>query len=101
MSQGRLTTAAWDKKPGALPAGFTVYFTLGLALFQQDSCDDVAEHMVGGVPELGDLCVHEVSLEGRNDDEVNERERRGDDDRQRETEPGADAPKRVHVSRKR
>ena len=42
-----------DKKPGALPAGFMVYFTLGLALFQQDSCDDVAEHMVGGVPELG------------------------------------------------
>jgi hypothetical protein len=42
-----------DKKPGALPAGFMVYFTLALALFQQDSCDDVAEHMVGGVPELG------------------------------------------------
>src|ERR1700748_1339649 len=42
-----------DKKPGALPAGFMVYFTLGLALFQQDSCDDVAEHMVGGIPELG------------------------------------------------
>ena len=30
-----------------------VYFTLGLALFQQDSCDDVAEHLVGGIPELG------------------------------------------------
>ena len=29
-----------------------VYFKLGLALFQQDSCDDVAEHMVGGVPQL-------------------------------------------------
>ena len=43
-----------DKKPGALPAGFMVYFTLGLALFQQDSCDDVAGHMVGGVPELGE-----------------------------------------------
>ena len=42
-----------DKKPGALPAGFMVYFTLALALFQQDSYDDVAEHMVGGVPELG------------------------------------------------
>jgi Insertion element 4 transposase N-terminal len=42
-----------DKKPGALPAGFMVYFTLALALFQQDSCDDVAEHMVGGVPGLG------------------------------------------------
>ena len=42
-----------DKKPGALPAGFMACFTLALALFQQDSCDDVAEHMVGGVPELG------------------------------------------------
>ena len=42
-----------DKEPGALPAGFMVYFTLALALFQQDSCDDVAEHMAGGVPELG------------------------------------------------
>jgi hypothetical protein len=31
-----------DKKPGALPAGFMVYFTLALALFQQDSCDDVS-----------------------------------------------------------
>ncbi|MFD3809338.1 transposase domain-containing protein [Streptomyces sp. NPDC058619] len=41
-----------DKKPGALPAGFMVYFTLALALFQQDSYDDVAEHLVGSVPEL-------------------------------------------------
>jgi hypothetical protein len=42
-----------DKKPDALPAGFMVYFTLALALFQQDSCDDVAEHLVGGVRGLG------------------------------------------------
>src|SRR2546427_11335198 len=42
-----------DKKPGALPARFMVYFTLALALFQQDSCDDVAEHVVAGVPVLG------------------------------------------------
>ncbi|MEU1276723.1 IS4 family transposase [Streptomyces sp. NPDC005799] len=41
-----------DKKPGALPAGFMVYFTLALALFQQDSYDDVAEQLVGSVPEL-------------------------------------------------
>ncbi|MEU1562050.1 IS4 family transposase [Streptomyces mirabilis] len=41
-----------DKKPGALPAGFMVYFALALALFQQDSYDDVAEQLVGGVPEL-------------------------------------------------
>jgi Insertion element 4 transposase N-terminal len=42
-----------EKKPGALRAGFMACFTLALALFQQDSCDDVAEHMAGGVPELG------------------------------------------------
>ncbi|MEU1407872.1 IS4 family transposase [Streptomyces sp. NPDC005728] len=41
-----------DKKPGALPAGFMVYFTLALALFQQDSYDDVAEQLVGDVAEL-------------------------------------------------
>src|ERR1017187_7677218 len=42
-----------DKKPGALPAGFMVCFTLALALFQQDSYDDVAEHLAGGIPGLG------------------------------------------------
>ncbi|MGW2765545.1 transposase domain-containing protein [Streptomyces sp. NPDC001275] len=41
-----------DKKPGALPAGFMVYFTLALALFQQDSYDDVAEQLVGEIAEL-------------------------------------------------
>jgi transposase IS4-like protein/DDE family transposase len=41
-----------DKKPGALPAGFMVYFTLALALFQQDSYDDVAEQLVGNIKEL-------------------------------------------------
>jgi hypothetical protein len=51
-----------DKKPGALPAGFMVYFTLGLALFQQDSCDDVAEHMVGGVRELGESIPNRSSF---------------------------------------
>ncbi|MFC5035077.1 IS4 family transposase [Streptomyces fildesensis] len=45
-----------DKKPGALPAGFMVYFTLALALFQQDSYDDVAEQLVGSVPELS-ACI--------------------------------------------
>ncbi|MFF2411946.1 transposase domain-containing protein [Streptomyces sp. NPDC058092] len=39
-----------DKKSGALPAGFMVYFTLALALFQQDSYDDVAEQLVGNIP---------------------------------------------------
>jgi Insertion element 4 transposase N-terminal len=51
-----------DKKPGALPAGFMVYFTLALALFQQDSYDDVAEHMVGGVPELGQSIPNKSSF---------------------------------------
>jgi hypothetical protein len=41
-----------DKKPGALPARFMVYYTLALALFQQDSYDDVAEQLVGSMPEL-------------------------------------------------
>jgi hypothetical protein len=41
-----------DKKPGALPAGFMVYLTLALALFQQDSYDDVAEQLVGSIKEL-------------------------------------------------
>ena len=51
-----------DKKPGALPAGFMVYFTLALALFQQDSYDDVAEHMVGGVPGLGECIPNKSSF---------------------------------------
>ncbi|MFE9941017.1 transposase domain-containing protein [Streptomyces hirsutus] len=38
-----------DRRPGALPAGFMVYFTLALALFHQDSYDDVAEQLVGGI----------------------------------------------------
>jgi len=37
---------------GALSARFMVYFTLALALFQSDSCDDVAENMAGVVDEM-------------------------------------------------
>src|SRR5450755_3071643 len=51
-----------DKKPGALPAGFMVYFTLALALFQQDSYDDVAEHLAGGVPGLGGSIPNKSSF---------------------------------------
>jgi Insertion element 4 transposase N-terminal/Transposase DDE domain len=51
-----------DKKPGALPAGFMVYFTLALALFQQDSYDDVAEHLAGGVPELSGSIPNKSSF---------------------------------------
>src|SRR5208283_1421425 len=38
-----------DKKPGALPARFMVYYVLALALFQQDSYDDVAENLGGAL----------------------------------------------------
>jgi hypothetical protein len=38
-----------DIKPGALPARFMVYYVLALALFQQDSYDDVAENLVGAL----------------------------------------------------
>lgn len=51
-----------DKKPGALPAEFMVYFTLALALFQQDSYDDVAEHLVGGIPELSGSIPNKSSF---------------------------------------
>lgn len=51
-----------DRRPGALPARFMVYFTLALALFHQDSYDDVAEHVVGGVPELSGCIPHKASF---------------------------------------
>lgn len=51
-----------DRKPGALPAGFMVYFTLALALFQQDSYDDVAEQLVGSVPELSESIPNKSSF---------------------------------------
>src|ERR1039458_7964159 len=51
-----------DKKPGALPARLMVCFTLALALFQQDSYDDVAEHLAGGVPGLGGSIPNKSSF---------------------------------------
>jgi hypothetical protein len=42
-----------DKKPGALPAGSWSTSPSRWLCSQQDSYDDVAEHMVGGVRELG------------------------------------------------
>lgn len=51
-----------DKKPGALPAGFMVYFTLALALFQQDSYDDVAEQLVGSIKELSESIPNKSSF---------------------------------------
>ncbi|WP_433192182.1 IS4 family transposase [Nocardia sp. CA-107356] len=51
-----------DARPSALPAGFMVYFVLALALFQQDSYDDVAEHMVGGIAGLGNDIPNKSSF---------------------------------------
>ncbi|WP_372440953.1 transposase domain-containing protein [Actinacidiphila acididurans] len=51
-----------DKKPGALPAGFMVYFTLALALFQQDSYDDVAEQLVGAIGVLSGSIPNKSSF---------------------------------------
>ena len=34
-----------DQRPGALPARIMVYYVLALALFQQNSYDDVAENL--------------------------------------------------------
>ncbi|WP_455356706.1 transposase domain-containing protein [Streptomyces sp. SYSU K217416] len=51
-----------DKKSGALPAGFMVYFTLAMALFQQDSYDDVAEQLVGNIQELSESIPNKSSF---------------------------------------
>ena len=51
-----------DRRPGALPAGFMVYFTLALALFHQDSYDDVAEQLVGGMQEVSGCIPHKASF---------------------------------------
>src|SRR5690348_10975042 len=51
-----------DKRPGALPAGMMVYFVLGLALFHQDSYDDVAENLVSAIPGMGDAVPNRSSF---------------------------------------
>src|SRR5260370_21525605 len=51
-----------DKNPGALPAGFMVYFTLALALFQQDSYDDVAENLTGAIAGMGGQIPNRASF---------------------------------------
>ncbi len=45
--------------------------------------------------------VDQRALVRRHDDDVDDRERARDDDKEREGEPAADAAERVHVSRKR
>src|SRR5258705_12897296 len=51
-----------DQKPGALPARFMVYFVLALALFQQDSYDDVAENLAGAVEGMDEAIPNKSSF---------------------------------------
>lgn len=51
-----------DQRPGALPARFMVYFVLALALFQQDSYDDVAENLVGALEPMGGAVPNKSSF---------------------------------------
>src|SRR6266851_3625902 len=51
-----------DKKPGALPARFMVYYVLALALFQQDSYDDVAENLVGALEGMDEAIPNKSSF---------------------------------------
>ena len=51
-----------DQRPGALPARFMVYYVLGLALFQQDSYDDVAENLVGALEGMDEAVPNRSSF---------------------------------------
>jgi hypothetical protein len=51
-----------DQKPGALPARFMVYYVLALALFQQDSYDDVAENLVGALEGMDEAIPNKSSF---------------------------------------
>jgi Insertion element 4 transposase N-terminal/Transposase DDE domain len=51
-----------DQKPGALPARFMVYYVLALALFQQDSYDDVAENLVGALEGMDEAVPNRSSF---------------------------------------
>jgi Insertion element 4 transposase N-terminal/Transposase DDE domain len=51
-----------DQRPGALPARFMVYYVLALALFQQDSYDDVAENLVGALEPMGEAVPNRSSF---------------------------------------
>jgi hypothetical protein len=50
------------QKPGALPARFMVYYVLALALFQQDSYDDVAENLVGALEGMDEAIPNKSSF---------------------------------------
>jgi len=51
-----------DQRPGALPARFMVYYVLALALFQQDSYDDVAENLVGALEPMSGTIPNKSSF---------------------------------------
>ena len=51
-----------DQRPGALPARFMVYYVLALALFQQDSYDDVAENLVGALEGMDETVPNRSSF---------------------------------------
>jgi hypothetical protein len=44
-------------RPSPLTASFMVYFTLGLALWSQDSYEDVLDNLTSAVPELAGETV--------------------------------------------
>jgi hypothetical protein len=50
------------EKPGALPPQFMIYFALALALFHQDSYDDVAENLVGALGGLDESIPNRSSF---------------------------------------
>ncbi|WP_406510959.1 IS4 family transposase [Streptomyces sp. NBC_00212] len=49
-------------RPGALSPRFMVYFTLALALFAQDSYDDVAENLVGALEGMDETIPNRASF---------------------------------------
>jgi Insertion element 4 transposase N-terminal/Transposase DDE domain len=52
----------FDRRPGALSARFMVNFVLALALFHQDSYDDVAEDLVNALPGMGETIPNRASF---------------------------------------
>jgi hypothetical protein len=51
-----------DAKPRPLSSRFMVYFVFALALFQQDSYDDVAENLVGALGEMDQSIPNKSSI---------------------------------------
>ncbi|MEU9663838.1 transposase domain-containing protein [Streptomyces chartreusis] len=49
-------------KPGGLSPGFKVYITFGLALFAQDSYDDVADNLVGALEGMYETVPNRTSF---------------------------------------